>query len=92
MNVKVKRRMGKKFIRVDLPFAPSVVIEAENNREAWKKYRNVCGIIATEHQPRFSKLVKSVTTDSHGVVPGSLREWYGKEKSHGNQQRVAAVS
>jgi len=55
-------------VLVELPHGPAAVVHARSTAEAWAKFKELCGIISTEHQPIFKRPGKDCETDDNGIV------------------------
>lgn len=55
-------------IVVSLPGGPQVLVEATTREAAFDKYKEICGINATDHQPRFERPGEETFVNEHGIV------------------------
>lgn len=55
-------------VLVELPHGPAAVVHARSTAEAWAKFKELCGIISTEHQPIFKRPGPDCETDENGIV------------------------
>ena len=55
-------------IIVSVAGGPKVLVEALTRDEAFEKYKTVCGINATDHQPKFERPGEDTFVNEHGIV------------------------
>lgn len=73
-KVRVKRKrenatLEGKSLLVSLPGGPQVVVtDVESNEEAWEKYKEVAGVVESDHKPRFQIPGDDLIVNEKGVV------------------------
>lgn len=69
VRVRRKRALDGDSLLVSLPGGPQVVVDGvSNNKEAWEKYKKICGIQESDHRPKFSEPPEDLLTNAQGVV------------------------